>query len=146
MQERTLLILNGPGLSDRGTGTSLDRIEESCSALCSELSLGLDFRRTDDHSELLRWIGEDSKDHDAVLINPGAGGDAVDIDKYDAAVTRAAARGAPLVEVRLHNIFRDDPVASRPLHGPPGTLALISGMGVHGYTLAIKSIAERLGN
>ena len=147
MRDRTILILNGPGLSNRGDGLSLEQVKDTCSALCSELQLSLDFRQTEDQGEMLRWISEDGRDHDALLINPGGcgdGGGTIDLDKYDAAVTKAAARGKPLVEVRLHNIFQEGVGQSRPLLGPQGTLGLISGLGVHGYTLAISAVARRL--
>ena len=61
MSNSKLLIINGPGLSDLSNynecqlmiDLSLSGIEQKCIETCESLGLEVDFRQTDDESELI---------------------------------------------------------------------------------------------
>ncbi|NIO43119.1 MAG: type II 3-dehydroquinate dehydratase [Burkholderiales bacterium] len=113
MKNKTLLILNGPGLADlsaggdRYGGVTLEQIQEESAALCAELGMDLEFRQTDDQDEMIRWIARDSDHFGALIINPvgylKAG--SVDFDMYRSAIKMIAHLNKPVIEVRLTNIF-----------------------------------------
>lgn len=151
MKNKTLLILNGPGLADLGIGgdkVTLGQIEDACSALCDELDINLDFRQTDDEDEMFRWITEDNENVSGLIINPlgYANGHAVDFDMCRSAIKTFAVLNKPLVEVHLTNIFRQGDVQTKPLQGPEGKIGFVCGLGIHSYLLGIKAVAERLQN
>ena len=149
MSQKKLLILNGPGLADPGTGDgntsgnlSLQGIQDECAALCEKSGIELDFRQTDDEDEMFRWIAKDSADHDALIINPAdSQADSSLSRDYSEAVSGL---GKPVIEVHMTNIFRDEPQTTAPLQVPESGIGFVCGLGVHGYLLAIKSLERRL--
>lgn len=136
---RKILILEGPGLD------STDGHDPAIGTLCDELGLVPDFRQSDDLEELCRWISDDGRRVDAVVINPGMQADGTPAGPVCRSAIGSIADGnRPVVEVHLHNIYRHlaEP-ADRP-HQPVGDVGLVCGLGRHGYALAIRSIASRL--
>ena len=149
MAEKSILVLNGPGLAEPGNGDNkltLQQIEDECAALASQLRISLDFRQTDDENELARWITEDSKDYSALIVNPAAESATVSDDSQAvrSAINEITHFEGPLIEVRLTNIFLDSAVSSGPLRGPNSKMAFICGMGVHGYVLGIRAAEQEL--
>lgn len=152
MNDHTLLILNGPGLSDLSVGgdtrgnLTLEQIRDECSAMCDELGMSLEFRQTDDQDEMDRWIARDSDHFDALIINPAGNvnADSVDADTYLSAIKLMPHQNKPVIEIHLTNTFREKAELTRPLQGPEGSLGFICGLGLHSYLLAIKACAKRL--
>lgn len=148
MKNKTLLILNGPGLADLSAGgdVTLAQIQDESAALCAELSIDLEFRQTDDQDEMFRWIAEDSNHFDALIINPVGHlkSGTVDLDMYRAAIEMMPHLNKPVIEVRLTNIFRQGEELAKPLQGPEGEMGFICGLGLHSYLLGIKAAAKRL--
>ena len=149
MMGNSLLVLNGPGLADLSADgncngdLTLEKIRVQCSALCKQLGVGLDFRQTDDQEEMIRWITKESENFGALIINPVgyARAGAVDFDKYRSALEMLKKR---IVEVHITNIFREGSELIRPLQGPEGETGFISGLGIQGYLLAIRTLAKQL--
>jgi 3-dehydroquinate dehydratase-2 len=152
MKNKTLLILNGPGLADlsvagdRYGNIAFEQIRDKCSALCDELGIGLEFRQSDDQEEMFRWITADSGRFDALIINPVGyeKTSTVDFDMYRSAIEMIAHLNKPVIEVHLTNIFRNNDESTMPLKGPEGAMGFVCGMGVHSYLLGIKAVAKRL--
>ncbi|MEM7084248.1 MAG: type II 3-dehydroquinate dehydratase [Pseudomonadota bacterium] len=139
----SLLIINGPGLtySESFGAESFDTIHNACTDLCASLNIDLDFRQSDDPQDVIQWIKRDAASHDALIINQMGCMDRTPIDyKHYAHGLRALqALQCRVIEVNLTNVFRDDPGVFTPVQGPSGRSALISGLGVNGYRLAIRA-------
>jgi len=152
LTNKTILVLNGPGLADLSAGGSqtgdltLGQIEDECSALCEQLGLKLDFRQTEDEEEMFRWIGKDSENFGGLIINPVGSlkGDSVDFDRYRSAIGMVAHLKKPVVEVHTANIFREGSGVTKPLQASEGEMGFICGLGLRSYLLAIRAIAKRL--
>ena len=151
-QQKTVLIINGPGLEDLSSygdadgGLSLEEIREACDETCRALELSLDFRQTEDEDEMFRWIAQNSQQFDGVVINPVgySRAESISFDLYRAATRTVAHLDMPVIEVHLSNIFRRSAEVTRPLHEPEGGMGFICGFGKAGYILAIRAIADKL--
>lgn len=152
--KHSILVLNGPGLEDlRDDDGDTDRdltlaeIRDACARLCESLELELDFRQTEDQDEMRRWIGKDSRDFDGIILNSFGCSRAstVTYPAYRPAVEMIAGLKKPIVEVHINNIFSEGPEITEPAHEPGIDMGLVCGLGLHGYLLAIRAIAHRLG-
>src|SRR5438552_3646671 len=143
---RTVLVLNGPNLGRLGSrepdvyGTAtLDDLRKACDATAAELGLTVDFRQTDDESQLIAWVHEAADGQVPIVLNPAA------FTHYSYALRDALAmRTAPLVEVHLSNpaareSFRHNSVVAGVADGT------IAGFGLMSYRLALEAIAELAG-
>ncbi len=153
MTNQTLLILNGPGLtdvqsfaSDEFGVTSLDQIRSSCESLCSDLGIGLDFRQSDDQNQIVDWIREEAGNFAALIINQMgcANTSPVDYPKYCADLGILATLPVPVTEIHLTNVLRFDPDMFQALPGPPSKTALICGLGLDSYRVAIRAAVKRI--
>ncbi|HEX9064813.1 MAG TPA: type II 3-dehydroquinate dehydratase [Streptosporangiaceae bacterium] len=142
---RTVLVLNGPNLARLGSrepdiyGTAtLDDVRAACAATADELGLAVDFRQTDNESELLAWVHEAADRHTPVVLNPAA------FTHYSYALRDALAMlTAPLVEVHISNPaareeFRHRSVVAAVADGT------IAGFGLASYQLALRAVAGLL--
>jgi 3-dehydroquinate dehydratase II len=139
-----VLVLNGPNLGRLGSREPEVYGSTTHAELASRLtevgaSLGLDVtvRQTDDESELISWLHEATDSHTPVVLNPAA------FTHYSYALRDACAQlNAPLIEVHISNPhareeFRHTSVISGVATG------VIAGLGVRGYELALREIADR---
>jgi 3-dehydroquinate dehydratase-2 len=101
---RTVLVLNGPNLARLGSrepevyGTAtLEDLRQACDATAAELGLAVDFRQTDDESQLIAWVHEAADGRVPMVLNPAA------FTHYSYAARRLSMRTAPLVEVHISN-------------------------------------------
>ena len=76
---RTVLVLNGPNLARLGSRepdvygqASLDELQQACAATAAELGLAVDFRQTDDESEIIAWVHEAADRQLPIVLNPAA--------------------------------------------------------------------------
>jgi 3-dehydroquinate dehydratase II len=142
---RTVLVLNGPNLARLGSrepevyGTAtLADLRAACAATAEELGLSVDFRQTDDESQLIAWVHEAADGKVPVVLNPAA------FTHYSYALRDALAmRTAPLVEVHISNpaareAFRHTSVVAGVADGT------IAGFGFGSYQLALRAIASML--
>ena len=139
-----VLVLNGPNLGRLGTREPLiygavthGQLAELCVSTGAELGLDVEVRQTDHEGEMLGWLHEASDGATPVVLNAGAW------THYSIAVRDACASlTAPLVEVHISNVharedFRHHSYLSAVASG------VIVGLGVSGYTLALRWIAQR---
>jgi 3-dehydroquinate dehydratase-2 len=140
----TIQVLNGANLGRLGTRepakygtTTYTELVELIAAAAAELGLEVRVRQTDDEGELLRWVHDAADAGDPVVLNP-AGWSHTSVVLRDA----LAMLTAPLVEVHISNIhkreeFRHHSYVSAVADG------VIAGLGVQGYVLALRWLAER---
>ncbi len=140
---KPIFVLNGPNLNLLGTrepehygSVTIGDIEKMCAETARELGLQIDFRQTNHEGTLVDWIQEAGSAASAIVINPAAYGH-TSIALYDA----ISAIRIPVAEVHISNIyareeFRHESFVSRVASGT------ICGFGAHGYTLAIRALAE----
>ncbi|MFC5723315.1 type II 3-dehydroquinate dehydratase [Streptomyces gamaensis] len=144
---RRVLVLNGPNLGRLGSrepdvygSTSYAGLVAECTRLGEELGLAVEVRETNDEGELIRWLHEAADGRLPVVINPGA------FTHYSYAMRDAAAqRTAPLVEVHISNpytreAFRHTSVIAGVASGT------VAGFGIGSYRLALRALAEELGD
>ncbi len=140
----TIQVLNGANLgrlgkrepAKYGTTTHAELVE-LIEGAATELGVAVQVRQTDSEAELLGWVFDAADAGDPVVINPG-GWSHTSVVLHDA----LAGLTAPLVEVHLTNIhareeFRHFSYVSRVADG------VIAGLGVQGYLLALRYLAEK---
>ena len=141
-----LFVLNGSNLNMLGKRephlygtTTLAEVKTRTEALAAQLGLACDFRQTNHEGVLVDWIQEAFEADAAVVINP-AGFSFKSVPVLDALKLIRK----PLVEVHITNIHqRDDPYR----HSLVSLAAtgVICGLGVNGYLLAVRAVADALG-
>lgn len=140
-----MLVLNGPNLNRLGSrepliygdATHADLVE-LCKSAAAELGIEVEVRQTNHEGEMVEWLHEAADARRPVVLNGAAW------THYSIALRDACSQlTAPLVEVHISNIhareeFRQHSVVSAVADG------VIAGLGVTGYTLALRWIAERV--
>ena len=140
----TIQVLNGANIGRLGTRepekygtTTHDQLVQLVQQVAAELGQDVVVRQTDSEAELLGWVFDAADAGDPVVINPGGW-------SHTSVVLRDALAGlsAPLVEVHITNIhareeFRHHSYVSGVADG------VIAGLGVVGYELALRYLAER---
>lgn len=143
MSGRPVLVLNGPNLGRLGRreptlyghGTYADLVAR-CEEVGGKLGLAVEVRQTDHEGELLGWLHAAADDATPVVLNAGAW------THTSVAVRDACAQlTAPLVEVHISNVHRREEFRH---HSYISAVAsgVIVGLGVRGYELALRWIAE----
>ncbi|MGH3854524.1 MAG: type II 3-dehydroquinate dehydratase [Pseudonocardiaceae bacterium] len=139
-----VLVLNGPNLGRLGTrepdvygATTHGDLVALCQRVGAELGLAVDVRQTDHEGVMLGWLHEAADAATPVVLNAAAW------THYSIAVRDAAAQlSAPLVEVHISNVHAREPFRH---HSHLSAIAsgVIVGLGVEGYSLALRWIAGR---
>jgi 3-dehydroquinate dehydratase-2 len=146
MTASLVYLLNGPNLSRLGSrepeiygAQTLDDVADLVLREADSLGLTVDFRQTNDESELIGWIHEAVDRGADVVLNPAA------FTHYSYAVRDACAMvtagGARLVEIHLSNPaareeFRHTSVIAGVATGT------IAGFGSDSYLLALRALAR----
>jgi 3-dehydroquinate dehydratase-2 len=141
-----VLVLNGPNLGRLGRRepdvygpTTYADLVALCEQTGAALGLAVQVRQTEHEGELLGWLHEAADGGLPVVLNAAAW------THTSVAVRDACAQlTAPLVEVHITNVhareeFRHHSYISAVASG------VIVGLGVSGYALALRWIAERQG-
>jgi len=146
MAAEAIYVLNGPNLNLLGTRepevyghATLADVEDACRAEADQAGIALEFRQTNAEHEMVEWIHEARTQARGVVINPAAfsyaGYSILDALKMLA---------CPIVEVHISNIHRREAewrarsILSQVVTG------IISGLGLGGYPLAVRHIAQSL--
>lgn len=137
-------VLNGVNLGRLGRrepeiygGTTHAVLADRLTAVGAELGLDVEVRQTDDEGEMVRWLHAAADAAIPVVLNPAAW------THYSIALRDAVAqRTADLVEVHISNVatreeFRHHSVISAVATGT------VAGLGLEGYALALRFLAER---
>jgi 3-dehydroquinate dehydratase-2 len=153
MNNNKLLIINGPGLSDlsnlneMGYGhLTLDMVRKKCAETCEIFGIKMDFRQTDDETELSRFLIEGIEDFDALIINPVGYSHAlsIDFDIYTSSIETITLQNKPVIEVHIANIFQKGINITTPIKVSEGNVGFVSGFGIHSYDLAIRAVNKKL--
>jgi len=146
MAKPILFVLNGPNLELLGERepeiygkTTLADIEGLCRAEGDAAGLEVRFHQTNAEHEMIGWLHEARKSAAGIVINPAAfsyaGYPILDALKMC---------GCPIVEVHISNIHaRDEAWRANSLMTAAAT-GMITGLGPHGYVLAVRHIAKLL--
>jgi 3-dehydroquinate dehydratase II len=141
-------VLNGPNLNllgmrepeIYGTATLAD-VEQSCRDVAEGLGWTLEFRQTNREGELLDWIQEAGAAQST--------GSAVGVVLNAAAYTHTSVAlqdaitgsGARVIEVHISNVHRRESFR-QVSYVSPVAAGIIVGLGVAGYRLALRALAE----
>lgn len=139
-----VLVLNGPNLGRLGTrepdiygATTHDDLVALCQRVGAELGLDVDVRQTDHEGVMIGWLHEAADTATPVVLNAAAW------THYSIALADAAAQlPAPLVEVHISNVHARETFRHHSYISAIAT-GVIVGLGVEGYLLALRWIAER---
>nr|WP_244515423.1 type II 3-dehydroquinate dehydratase [Actinopolyspora xinjiangensis] len=138
-----MLVLNGPNLGRLGTrepdkyghDTYADLVD-SCERTAVELGIEVEVRQTDHEGEMVGWLHEAADSRRPVVLNAAAW------THYSIAVRDACAQlRAPLLEVHLSNVHSRESFRAHSYISELATGVLV-GLGVRGYTLALRWLAE----
>ncbi len=141
---KTLAILNGPNLDRLGLRepeiyghTTLAGLEEQLRAAFAGQA-DLQFFQSNHEGALIDRIAKlaDAK-ADGIVINPGA-------FTHTSVALRDALAGAdlPAIEVHISNIYRRETFRHTSLTAPV-CLGVITGLGLEGYSAAIRALLQR---
>lgn len=140
---KKILILNGPNLNllhKRDSAIygkiSLEKIAEDCASLARECEVQVDFKQSNDESELVEIIQEALDKFDGIIINAAA---------YTH--TSVAIRDAleifqkPKIEVHISNIFKREEFRHHSMISAVVD-GVVCGLGANSYTVALLAISN----
>jgi 3-dehydroquinate dehydratase-2 len=138
-----VFVLNGPNLGRLGQreptvygSTTHDELAALCVRTGKELGIEVEVRQTDHEAELLGWLHEAADNGTAVVLNAAAW------THTSVAVRDACAQlTAPLIELHISNTHRREEFRHHSFISGVAT-GVIMGLGVDGYPLALRWLAE----
>jgi len=142
---KPIYILNGPNLNLLGTrephiygSTTLAEVGQMCEARGKELGLSVVFRQSNSEAEIIGWIHEAINGADGIIINPAA------FTHTSVAILDALNMiKAPIIELHISNPHKREAFRHHSYVTYAAT-ALICGLGVAGYPIAVAAMAELL--
>ncbi|KAF1047093.1 MAG: 3-dehydroquinate dehydratase [Xylophilus sp.] len=147
---KTVYVLNGPNLNLLGTREpaiygrhTLEDVRRLCEEASSEHGFSLVFRQTNHEGQLVDWLHEAGQLH--------ARGELAGVVLNAAAYTHTSvalqdavnATGVTLIELHISNTHARESFRHHS-HIAPVARAVIAGLGVHGYPIAIAGLARVL--
>lgn len=144
-QPLRILLLNGPNLNllgEREPGlygsTTLADIEADFTARAATLGVQVDAVQSNHEGTLVDALHDAHRGADGVVFNPGAYGH-TSVALRDA----ISAIAPPVVEVHLTNTAARERFRHHS-HVSPVALGTITGLGAHGYVLALEALVNHL--
>jgi 3-dehydroquinate dehydratase-2 len=142
---KPIYILNGPNLNLLGTrephiygSTTLAEVGQMCEARGKELGLSVVFRQSNSEAEIIGWIHEAINGADGIIINPAA------FTHTSVAILDALNMiKAPIIELHISNPHKREAFRHHSYVTFAAT-ALICGLGVAGYPIAVSAMVELL--
>jgi len=141
----SLLILNGPNLNLLGTrqpdiyGTAtLADIEVLCRDTAAEFGMDIECLQSNHEGALVDAIHAARGTHKGIVLNAGAYSH-TSVALHDAIVGTEMA----VIEVHISNIHARESFRHHSFI-TPAAAGMISGVGVQGYSLAVRALAEHL--
>lgn len=136
-------VLNGPNLNLLGRRetaiyghTTLADIEKACAARAKSLGLAVDCRQSNHEGELVTWIQDAKGQAAGLVLNAGA------YTHTSIAILDALNYAQlPTIEVHLSQPLNREPFRHHSFV-TPAAKGLISGLGAHGYELALEALAR----
>ena len=144
LQTLKIIIINGPNLNMLGKrepeyygNFTLESINESCSALGKEKGLDIEFKQSNDESEIINWI-QKVPEGTGIIINAGAYTH-TSIAIHDALKLSPS----PAIEVHISNIYKREEFRQKS-YLSSAVDGLIVGFGENSYILAIEAMQKIL--
>ena len=139
---KPIYVLNGPNLNRLGKRepaiygtTTLAEVEQLCRAASGDRPIV--FHQSNSEEKLIDLVHEAIDEGAGIVINPAAfsyaGYPVLDAIKMCT---------CPIVEVHISNIYRRDEAWRAKSLLSPAVTGLITGLGAHGYALAVRHIAR----
>ena len=142
---KPILILNGPNLNMLGTrephlygATTLAEVEAMCAKRAKQRGLTIAFHQSNSEAQLVDWIQGGINGAAGIIINAAAYTH-TSIAIYDA----LSMVKAPIIELHISNPLKREAFRHHSYVTMAAT-ALICGLGVAGYPLAIDAMADML--
>ncbi len=142
-----ILILNGPNINilhkrDKSIygNSSLEKIEQDCLGLAKELDLEVEFRQSNSEGELVSIIQEALDNFDGIIINAAA-------YTHTSVAIRDALEifSGSKIELHISNIFKREEFRQNSYLSDVVD-AVISGLGIDGYSIALLAINNMVKN
>jgi 3-dehydroquinate dehydratase II len=142
-----ILLLNGPNLASLGErepdvygSVTLAQIEDAVRERATSLGLEVRCEQTNHEGAMVDLLEAERGRSAGCVVNPGG-------LTHTSVVLADALRGfdGPVVEVHLSNILAREPFRRVSLSAE-AAVAVISGLGVHGYVLAVEGLAKLIEN
>ena len=142
---KPILILNGPNLNLLGTrephiygSTTLKQVEEMCKARAEKRGLTISFHQSNSEAQIIDWIHGGINGADGIIINPAA------FTHTSVAILDALNMiKQPIIELHISNPHKREAFRHHSYVTFAAT-ALICGLGVNGYPLAVDAMADLL--
>lgn len=142
---KPIFIINGPNLNMLGTrephiygSTTLAQVGQMCEARAKEVGLTVSFRQSNSETEIIGWCHEAINGADGIIINPAA------FTHTSVAILDALNMvKAPIIELHISNPHKRESFRHHSYITFAAT-ALICGLGVAGYPIAVSAMAELL--
>ena len=142
---RPILILNGPNLNLLGTrephiygSTTLAEVEDLCRRRAEKRGLTVAFHQSNSEAQIIEWIHEAINGADGIIINPAA------FTHTSVAILDALMMvKQPIIELHISNPHKREAFRHHSYITFAAT-ALICGLGVSGYPLAVDAMADLL--
>jgi 3-dehydroquinate dehydratase-2 len=136
-------VLNGPNLGRLGRRepevygtTSHEDLVQLIENAAAELGLTAVVRQTDSEAQLLEWIHQAADAQEPVILNAGG------LTHTSVALRDACSElRAPLIEVHISNVHAREPFRRHSYLSSVAT-GVIVGLGIQGYLLALRYLAE----
>ncbi len=140
-----IAVLNGPNLNLLGSRephlygtTTLAEVENRLRQVAGELGVSIACAQHNGEGELVTAIQQLRGKADGAIVNAGA------YSHTSLAIRDAfAATALPYVEVHVSNIYAREPERRTSVLAG-GAVAIIAGLGVAGYEMALRGLVERL--
>ncbi|AZA09181.1 type II 3-dehydroquinate dehydratase [Corynebacterium pseudopelargi] len=143
---KNIMVLNGPNLNRLGKrqpevygSTTLADVEADLAQLAKELGVEVQCHQSNHEGELIDWVHQAADAHMAVIINPG-GFTHTSVALRDALAEVADDQG--FIEVHISNVHAREPFRHHSYLSPIAT-GVIAGLGVEGYQLALRYLAQQ---
>jgi 3-dehydroquinate dehydratase-2 len=138
----TFHVLNGPNLNLLGErepeiygSSTLADVERSCRELCDAANVQLEFNQTNSEATLIDLI-QAARASAGIVINPA--GYSYSVSVLDA----LKACTAPVIEVHISNVHARAEAWRAETLTTAAALGVISGLGIQGYTLALRYLLD----
>ncbi len=142
---KPILILNGPNLNMLGRRqpeiyghTTLSQVEGMCAARAKARGHTISFHQSNREYELIEWIQGGMEGCSGVIINPAA------FTHTSVAILDALNMlKQPIIELHISNPHKREPFRHHS-YATMAATALICGLGVNGYLVAVDAMADLL--
>ena len=139
-----IAVLNGPNLNllgirepERYGRTTLPELEARLASVAASLGVALECAQRNGEGELIDLVHGYRGRVDAAVVNAGA-------YSHTSLALRDALVGVavPFVEVHITNVYAREPERRHSMLAP-AALAVVAGLGVEGYEVALRALAAR---